>query len=60
MEEDFIYLPTSTTKTTFTIYGCGKFREEKRVLNRAEAALLYVELHKWLFQEQVDETIETN
>jgi len=54
MEEDFIYLPTSTTKTTFTIYGCGKFREEKRVLNRAEAALLYVELHKWLFQEQVD------
>jgi hypothetical protein len=47
-ENNVIEMNTKTTKDTFTIYGCGIFSETKKVLNKAEASLLYIELHKWL------------
>jgi hypothetical protein len=51
MEKEIIYLPIRTTKDTFTIGACGKFREDKKHLNKAEATLLYLKLHEWLFTE---------
>lgn len=53
--EDTKYINMSTTKTkdTFTINGCGKFNESKKHLSKAEASLLYVELHRWLFEENL-------
>jgi hypothetical protein len=50
--KELIYLSTSFTKDTFTIYGCGKFNETKKILSHTEALLLYVELHKWLLGEE--------
>ena len=43
-------ITTSFNEDFFTIYGCGKFNETKKNLTKAEAALLYIELHKWLFE----------
>ena len=48
---DIIYLPINTNKDSFTIGACGKFKAEKKVLNKAEASYLYLELHKWLFND---------
>ncbi len=45
---DIIHLHTKSTKDTFTIYGCGKFQETSKTLSKAEASLLYIELHKFL------------
>ena len=57
--KELIYLSTSSTKDTFTIYGCGKFNETKKILSHTEALLLYVELHKWLLgEEEVKQEIE--
>jgi len=56
-DKEYIHLSTSTTKDTFTIYGCGKFNEEKKHLSRSDALLLYVRLHTWLIE---DEPIRTN
>ena len=50
--KELIYLSTSSTKDTFTIYGCGKFNEEKKILSHTEALLLYVKLHEWLVVEE--------
>jgi len=49
--EELVYLSTSSTKDTFTIYGCGKFNEAKKILSHTEALLLYVILHEWLISE---------
>lgn len=50
-EKQFIYRPESKiTKSHITIYGCGKFQEEKLQLDKTEAALLFIELHKFLHQ----------
>ncbi len=50
-QNQFIYRPKSKiTKENITIYGCGKFNEEKLVLDKTEASLLYIELHKFLNQ----------
>jgi hypothetical protein len=57
--KELIYLSTSSTKNTFTIYGCGKFNEEKKVLSHTEAILLYAKLHEWLIgEEEVKQEIE--
>ena len=57
--KELIYLSTSSTKDTFTIYGCGKFNETKKILSHTEALLLYVELHRWLIgEEKVKQEIE--
>ena len=50
--KELICLSTSSTKDTFTIYGCGKFNEEKKILSHTEALLLYVKLHEWLVVEE--------
>ncbi len=48
-ETKYLNIHTSSDKESFTIYGCGKFSESKKTLSKAEGALLYCELHKWLF-----------
>lgn len=48
-KKKIIYSKTSFNTDEFTIYGCGKFSSEKKILDKAEAALLYIELHKFLF-----------
>ena len=50
--KELICLSTSSTKDTFTIYGCGKFNEEKKILSHTEAILLYAKLHEWLIGEE--------
>ena len=52
MENNILNIKTDSNKDSFTIYDCGKFNETKKVLTKAEAALLYVELHKWLFNDK--------
>lgn len=52
MENNILNIHTSSDKNSFTIYSCGKFNETKKVLTKAEAALLYIELHKWLFNDK--------
>jgi hypothetical protein len=57
--KELIYLSTSSTNDTFTIYGCGKFNEEKKILSHTEAILLYAKLHEWLIgEEEVKEKIK--
>ena len=57
--KELIYLSTSSTKDTFTIYGCGKFNEEKKILSHTEAILLYAKLHEWLIgKEELKEEIK--
>lgn len=49
--DNFIYRPSSKIeKEHITIYGCGKFQEEKLQLNKVEAALLVTELLTFLKQ----------
>lgn len=50
------YIESSSTKKadTFTINGCGLFQESQKHLTKAEASLLYIELHKWLFSPAVE------
>lgn len=50
--KEYYYLSTKTTKATFTINGCGKFKDEKKHLSRTEAMLLYVKLHTWLMEDK--------
>jgi hypothetical protein len=50
--KELIYLSTSSTKDTFTIYGCGKFNETKKILSHTEALLLYAKLHEWLIADK--------
>ena len=52
MDKEIVYVPTQSNKTYFTIFGCGKFNETKKVLTKTEAAILYIELHKWLFNDK--------
>ena len=47
-EGNILEMNTKATKDAFIIYGCAIFKETKKVLNKAEASLLYIELHKWL------------
>jgi len=51
MKKKYIYAPKSKIeKDTITVVGAGKFNEEKLRLNKTRAALLYIELHKFLFK----------
>lgn len=50
-ETEIIDIQTSSTTETFTIYRCGTFHETKKILSRAEASVLYIELHKWLSED---------
>lgn len=44
----YVDLMTTSDDDSFVINGCGQFDHEGKVLTKAEALLLYVELHKWL------------
>lgn len=53
MKEDksLIYRSESKIDKDFiTIYGCGKFKEEKLKLDKIEASLLFIELYKFINQ----------
>lgn len=54
-----IHFHVKWNNNIFTIYGCGKFRNECKTLSKAEASLLYIELHKFLTQEN-DKEIRPN
>jgi len=58
MPDNNIYMPTSTTKDTFTLYGCGKFCEESICLDRTEATMLAVLLVKWLAENKPKEDFD--
>lgn len=45
----YVDLQTDFNNNEFVIMGCGKHGNEKKYLTKAEASLLYVELHKFLF-----------
>lgn len=46
---NLIYAPSSTIREDkLIVHGAGKFHEEKLVLSKERAALLYIELHKFL------------
>ena len=48
-ESNLIYAPKSKIgKDTITIYGAGKFQEEKLVLDKIRASLLFIELIEFL------------
>lgn len=45
-----ISVHTNSTSDTFTIYGCGKFGNESKVISKSEATFLYLQLHQFLTQ----------
>ena len=48
--KEFIYFTKpKINKNTITFYGAGKFSEENLTLNKEQAKLAYIELHKFLF-----------
>lgn len=52
-EKKYIYHPESKIEDdTITIYGAGKFGEEKLVLNRERATMVFIDLHKFLINKQ--------
>ena len=58
--ENKIYLPIKTTEDIFTIGACGKYKSEKKELSKTEATYLYLELHKWLFSEELKNDTANN
>lgn len=46
--EEIIEFRCKSTKDTLTIFGAGKFGEERLIVNRTKASLLFVELWKFL------------
>lgn len=48
VEKELIHLPIEVKKDSIVIYGAGKFHEERLIINRGQAALLFVELYKFL------------
>lgn len=52
MDDNYIELKTSYDKEKFVIKGVGKFYSENCVLGKLEAAVLIVELTKFLKQEE--------
>lgn len=46
--KDLVYFSCKIDKDTLTLYGAGKFAEEKLILNRDQCRLLFIELWKFL------------
>ena len=46
--EEIIEFRCKATKDTVTVFGAGKFGEEKLVLDKTKASLLFIELWKFL------------
>jgi hypothetical protein len=52
-ESDFIYFTEpKIDKDTITLYGAGKFHEERLVLDKRQAMLAYVSLNIFLFDDK--------
>lgn len=47
-KKELVHFPFQVDKDHITLYGAGKFAEEKLVLDRTKASLLFVELWKFL------------
>lgn len=61
MDDKFIYYPASTLKEdTITIYGAGIFREEKLVLDKTKASMLFIELWNFLNIGEIPQIEETS
>ena len=43
-----IYTEPKIESDSITIYGAGKFGESKLILNKEQAMLLYLDLHKFI------------
>ena len=48
MGEEIIEFRCKTTKDTVTVFGAGKFGEEKLALNKAQAGLLLMKLWEFI------------
>ena len=48
MDEEIIEFKCKTDKDTITVFGAGKFGEEKLVLNKAQASLLLMKLWEFI------------
>lgn len=48
VEKELIHLPIEVKKDSIVIYGAGKFHEERLIINKGQAVLLFVELYKFL------------
>ena len=48
MDEEIIEFKCKTDKDTITVFGAGKFGEEKLVLNKAQAGLLLMKLWEFI------------
>ena len=48
MDEEIIEFRCKTDKDTITVFGAGKFGEEKLVLNKAQASLLLMKLWEFI------------
>ena len=46
--KELVYFPIKVEKDFITLYGAGKFQEEKLVLDKTKASLLFIELWKFL------------
>ena len=48
MDEEIIEFKCKTDKDTITVFGAGKFGEEKLILDKVRASLLLMELWKFI------------
>ena len=48
MDEEIIEFRCKSAEDTITVFGAGKFGEEKLVLNKAQASLLLMKLWKFI------------
>ena len=48
MDEEIIEFRCKTDKNTITVFGAGKFGEEKLILNKAQAGLLLMKLWEFI------------
>ena len=46
--KDSVYFSCDVGEDNITIYGAGKFAEEKLILNKTQCSLLFIELLKFL------------
>lgn len=47
-DSELVYFPFKVDKESITLFGAGKFKEEKLVLDKTKASLLFIELWKFL------------
>jgi hypothetical protein len=55
-KKELVYFSCKTNKDSITLYGAGKFAEEKITLNKTQCSLLFIELWKFLEMGQPNKT----